>query len=273
MTKDDAAYTVHGGLHVLTAIILRPSPRLMNCELTFLPSRAIDFDEAFRQHRSYGEMLHRCGAAVVVLDAQPHLPDSVFVEDTAVVLDELAILTPLGVASRQAESAIVEAALQPHRPLARIAPPARLEGGDVLRIGRDLYVGRSTRTNRAGIAALENIVTPHGYRVRRAEVTGCLHLKTGCTALDTDTVLINPAWVDPAPFEALDRIDVPPEEPFGANVLAIDGTLCLHAGFEKTRALLERRGWRIAVTDISQFLKAEAGLTCMSLIFKNTLEG
>ncbi len=253
-----------------TAIIQRPSPRLTDGELTFLPKRGIDFEKALAQHRSYGEMLQRCGAAVIVQEANPHLPDSVFVEDTAVVLDELAVMTPMGVASRQAETEIVAAALRAYRPLVRIAPPARIEGGDVLRIGRVLYVGRSTRTDSGGIAALEGIVRPHGYTVRAVAVSGCLHLKTGCTALDEETVLINPDWIDPAPFASLRRICVPPEEPFGANILRIGGTLCMHTGFERTQTLIARQGYRVDLTDISEFIKAEAGLTCMSLLLEDT---
>ena len=251
---------------MLTAIIQRPSPRLIDCELTYLPSQAIDFDKALRQHRSYGELLGRCGAGVTVLEARPHLPDGVFVEDTAVVLDELAVMAPMGVVSRQAETEIVEVALKRHRALVRIAPPARIEGGDVLRVGRRLYVGRSTRTNTAGIEALRAIVRPHGYTITPVNVSGCLHLKTGCTALDEGTVLINPAWVDPTPFKSFEWIEVAPEEPFAANILKIGATICMHVGFERTGELIARRGYRTAVTDISEFLKAEAGLTCMSLV-------
>jgi dimethylargininase len=250
---------------VLTALLHRPSSRLQNCELTFLPSRAIDSEKAARQHRFYGDMLRRCGVEVVVLDANPHLPDSVFVEDTALVLDEIALITPMGTSSRRAETDAIEAALRKYRPVARIPPPARIEGGDVLRIGRTLYVGLSTRTNAEGLEALEALVAPHGYAVRGVRVTGCLHLKTGCTALDDHSVLINPAWVDPAPLEGLEQINVPPEEPFAANILRIDGTLCIHSGFEETWQMLGRRGYRVENTDISEFLKAEAGLTCMSL--------
>ncbi len=255
---------------MLTALTHRPSPNLSRCELTYLTSQFIDFDKALLQHGAYVEMLQRCGARVVVMDGNRHLPDSVFVEDTALVLDEIAVMTPMGVASRQAESAAVETALKQFRPVARIRPPAKLEGGDVLRIGRYLYVGLSSRTNTKGLRALAAIVRPHGYRVSSVKVTGCLHLKTGCTALDGHTVLINPAWVDAAPFDDLDQIIVPPREPFAANILKIDGTIGMHAGFENTRRLVEARGYRVAVTDISEFLKAEAGLTCMSLLFDGT---
>ena len=252
---------------MLTALTHLPSPNLSRCELTYLAAQPIDFDKALSQHRTYVDMLKHCGARVVVLDANRHMADSVFIEDTALVLDEIAVMTPMGVASRQTESAAVEAALKQFRPLAHIRPPARLEGGDVLRIGRNIYVGLSTRTDKAGLQALAAIVRPHGYRVTGVEVTGCLHLKTGCSALDEHTVLINPAWVDVEPFQGLEQIIVPLREPFAANILCIAGTIGMHAGFANTRQLLEARGFRVVTADISEFLKAEAGLTCMSLLF------
>lgn len=252
---------------LLTALLHRPSPRLQECELTYLASQAIDFERAARQHRAYADMLRRCGVDVLVRSDNLHLPDSVFVEDTAVVFDELAIVTSMGAASRQAETEAVAGALQAYRETARIAPPATIEGGDVLCIGRQIYVGRSTRTNAGGLAALTALVAPYGYQVRPVPVSGCLHLKTGCTALDDRTVLINPEWVDPEPFGACEQIVIPRDEPFGANALKIGETICLHAGMPKTRALIARRGYRTEVTDISEFLKAEAGLTCMSLVF------
>ena len=252
---------------MLTALTHRPSPNLSRCELTYLAAQPIDFDKALSQHRAYIDLLQHCGARVVVLNANRHLADSAFIEDTALVLDEIAVMTPMGVASRQAESAAVEAALTPFKPVARIRPPAKLEGGDVLRIGRQIYVGMSTRTNQAGLKALADIIAPYGYRVSAVEVSGCLHLKTGCTALDERTVLINPAWVDVEPFDDLEQIIVPPREPFAANILQIDRTIGMHAGFESTIRQVEARGYRVAVTDISEFLKAEAGLTCMSLLF------
>ena len=252
-----------------TAIVHRPSPHLQACELTYLSSQGIDLGRAARQHRSYREMLQSCGLEVVVLEANVDHPDSVFIEDTAVVLDELAIITSMGAASRRAETAAVETALRAYRQTARIMPPAMIEGGDVLSIGRVLYVGRSTRTNTAGIAALEALVAPHGYSVQPVAVSGCLHLKTGCTALDDRTVLIHPDWVDPGPFAPLEQVHVPSAEPFGANVLKLGDTICLPAGMPKTRERIARRGYRTEVTDISEFIKAEAGLTCMSLVLNH----
>ncbi|MDJ0721407.1 MAG: arginine deiminase family protein [Desulfobacterales bacterium] len=249
------------------AIVHQPSPCLKDCELTFLPAQGIDLDRAARQHRRYGRMLQRCGLEVIVLNVNADRPDSVFIEDTAIVLDELAIMTSMGASSRRPEIKAVETVLRAYRQTVRITPPATIEGGDVLAMGKVLFVGRSTRTNTEGVTALEALVAPRGYRVRPVAVTGCLHLKTGCSALDDDTVLINPEWVDPAPFAGFERIRVPPREPFGANVLRLGATICLPTGMPRTREMVMQRGYHTDVTDISEFMKAEAGLTCMSLVF------
>jgi len=211
--------------------------------------------------------------SVEVLDGNLDLPDSVFVEDTAVVLDELAVLTPMGAPSRRGESALIAAELSRHRRVERIEEvAAKLEGGDVLRVGRRLFVGLGTRTDEAGASALREIVSPHGYEVITLCVPGCLHLKTGCTALDNRTILINEAFinearVDTAPFASFRRIPVAPDEPFAANVLRLGEAICMHAGFPATRRLIEEAGYDVKTVDIGEFLKAEAGLTCMSLVF------
>ena len=252
---------------MLTALTHTPSPQLERCALTYLPSRPIDVDKARRQHRSYCEMLRRCGARVMTSTHNTAMPDSVFVEDTAVVLDEVAIVTSMGVVSRQKESKAVASQLARFRPVVRIPPPAALEGGDVLRVHKRLFVGLSARTNGAGIEALGRAAQPYGYRVTPVTVEGCLHLKTGCTAPDDNTILINSDWIDPGPFGDFKKLVVSDEEPFGANILRIKDKICMHEGFPRTRTLLDRSGYDTEAIDISEFLKAEAGMTCMSLIF------
>lgn len=254
---------------MLTALTHRPSPALNRCELTFLSAHPIDIDLANHQHTAYGDLLRRCGAEVITLDKNLALPDSVFVEDTALVLDEIAIMTSMGAASRRAETAAIETELARFRPITRLRLPAQIDGGDILRIGHTLYVGQSTRTNAAGMNALAEIVAPYGYEVSGVSVTGCLHLKTGCTALDDRTLLLNPHWIDPAPFAGFELIPVPETEPFAANILRIGPIICMPTDFTQTRTRVEQRGYRLEVVDISEFLKAEAGLTCMSLIFNS----
>jgi dimethylargininase len=253
---------------MLTAITRRVSPCLGECELSFVPRQSIDIIKARHQHHIYEQRLAALGVHIMSLAAEPDLPDAVFVEDPAVVVDEIAVMTMMGAARRQPEVETVATALSAFRPLKFLSEPARLEGGDVMRIGRTLYVGASTRTNRAGIDQLAEMLSPYGYQVRAVDVTGCLHLKTGCSYLGRHTVLVNRAWVDVAEIDGVHVLDVPPAEPWAANVLVIGEVVLLPESFPQTRALLENRGFHLQTLDISELLKAEAGLTCMSIIFE-----
>ncbi len=243
-----------------------------HCELTFLERAAMSFARLEHQHAAYRDALAAVGAEVVALDAIDTLPDSVFIEDAAVMLDELAVLTRPGTVSRQPEIDRIEAAVARHRTnVARIHAPGTLEGGDVLRIGGRLFVGLTTRSNREGIAQLAAIVQAHGYSVMPVPVAGSLHLKTACTALDAHTLLLNPAWLDASPFAGFETIAVHADEPFAANVLPAGDCLIANAAFprtlERVSAHAQRTGLRVVPVDISEFGKAEAGLTCMSLVF------
>ncbi len=248
-------------------------PTLARCELTFREREPIDLDRAVAQHAAYAALLRSLGLEVVELPADPGFPDCCFVEDVAVVLDELALLTRPGVPSRRGESPAIEAALARYRRIEITPPPATLEGGDVLRVGHTLYVGLSTRTNEAGIARLAAVAEPLGYRVVAVGVTGCLHLKSAVTALDQERVLINRAWLDPAPLRGLDLVDVAPEEPGAGNVLRVAGLVVAHAGFPRTLERITTLGYVVRTLDISEFLKAEAALTCKSLLISAETRG
>jgi len=254
---------------MLTVITHLPSPSLELCELTFVDQETINIQKAQKEHKDYCAMVEECGAKVIIHDENISLPDSVFVEDPIIVFDELAVLTSMGVESRRKESESMEKTFSKYRDIKRINLPAKIEGGDVLKIGRRIFVGLGARTNQQGIDALENIITPYGYEVISVEVPGCLHLKTGCTALDEKTVLINPSWVDSNTFEDFTQINVPIDEPFGANILKINETICMNKAFPKTIKLVESLGYSVKSTDITEFVKAEAGLTCMSVPFSN----
>ncbi len=251
---------------MLTALTHLPSPALAECQLTYVQREAIDYERALQQHASYCDLLSRCGARVTTLCVNPTLPDSTFVEDCAIVLDELAIITSMGTAARRTELAGIALEIARWRPTAQITPPAAIEGGDVLRIGRTLYVGLSGRSNAAGIDALRSIVRPYGYRIVPVVVRGCLHLKTACAALDDDTLVLNPTWLDLEPFIGFKRLAVADGEPWGANVLRVNDTLCMNAAYPDTIAAVQRLGYEVRTVDISEFAKAEGGLTCMSLL-------
>jgi dimethylargininase len=243
-------------------------PSIDRCELTHIGRQPIDLARAVAQHEDYCSRLETLGLEVVRLDADPGCPDCCFVEDTAVVLDEVAVLTTLGTPARRGELPAIEEALARYRRIERIALPATLEGGDVLRIGRRIFVGHSMRTNMEGIEALRRIAAPLDYEVVPVTVTGCLHLKSAVTALDDATVLANPAWFDGASLSGLQVVAVDAEEAGAANVLRVGGEVWAHPGFPRTIERIASLGYRVTRVDISEFLKAEAALTCKSLLFR-----
>jgi dimethylargininase len=242
-------------------------PTLARCELSFREREPIDLERAAAQHAAYATLLRDLGLEVVELPADLDFPDCCFVEDTAVVLDEVALLTRPGAPSRRGEIPEVEAALARYRPIETTPAPATLEGGDVLRVGPTLYVGHSARTNEAGIARLAAVAEPLGYRVVPVAVAGCLHLKSAVTALDQERLLVNREWLDPSPFRGLDLVDVAPGEPGAANVLRVAGVVIAHPGFPRTIERISALGYAVRPLDVSEFLKAEAALTCKSLLF------
>jgi dimethylargininase len=251
----------------LFALVRAVSPAMDRCELTHLARSPIDVELAERQHARYTQALVSLGCRLLELPAESELPDSVFVEDTAVVLDEIAVLTRPGTESRQAEVASVAKVLELWRRCVRIQPPGTLDGGDVLRLGHELFVGQSGRSNAAGIAQLADAVAPAGYRVVPVPVRGCLHLKSAVTSVAPDTLLVNDAWVDRSHWPGFRLIAVAPEEPHAANALRIGETV-IHAASEiRTRERLEAAGLRVVPIDVSEVQKAEGGVTCCSVIF------
>jgi dimethylargininase len=253
---------------MLTAITRGVSPALVNCELTFVQRAPINFTKAVEQHASYERALRHFGARIVSLPAEPSQADSMFVEDPALVLDELAVIFPLGAASRRAEAESLAKALSPYRELEYVRLPGTTEGGDILRVGRSIFAGLSKRTNAEGIRQLQAIVEPHGYQVTAVPVTGCLHLKSAVTSLNGETLLANREWFDASCMAGFKWIDVVAEEPHAANALAFGKTVILPASFPLTRARIEARGFEVMPLDISELQKAESGLTCSSLLFE-----
>lgn len=249
------------------AVMRGVPPTLADGERSFREREPIDLERAIAQHAAYAALLRTLGLEVVEISADPAFPDCCFVEDVAVVLDEVALVTRPGALSRRGEVQAVEAALARYRAIETTPAPATLEGGDVLRVGHTLYVGHSARTNEAGIARLAAVAEPIGYRVVRVAVTGCLHLKSAVTALDAQRLLLNRAWLDPSPFQGLELVDVAPEEPDAANVLRVAGMVIAHPGFPRTLERVASLGYSVRPLDVSEFLKAEAALTCKSLLF------
>jgi dimethylargininase len=244
------------------AITRAVSRSLANCELTWLPRTPIDIDRAVAEHEAYEHCLLRLGARVISLPALEEHPDAVFVEDPAIVLDEIAVITSMGCESRRGERASLAEALAKWRPVVWMQGPGCLEGGDVMRIGRDVYAGLSGRTNQAGIDQLRELIGPHGYRVHAVPLRGCLHLKSACCCIGDEVVLLNPDWVDAAMFER----SVAVAEPHAANALRIADTVVMPSAFPATADLLRQAGFRVERLDMTELMKAESGVTCSSLI-------
>jgi len=253
---------------VLTAITRAVSPEINRCELGFLSRQPIDVPKAIEQHRAYEACLRDLGVEVISLPAEPGLPDCMFVEDPAVVVEQAAVMTRMGAESRRRETDRLSTVLARFRPLQWMRPPATLEGGDVLRLGSTLYVGLSARTNQAGIDQLAKVLEPFGYSVRAIAVRGCLHLKSGACAIGERRVLANRELVDTAAFEDCEIVDVPAEEPAAANVLTVGETALVPQAYPRTAELLQGFGWSIRRLDISELMKAEAGLTCSSILLE-----
>lgn len=241
-------------------------PSIVNCELTHLKRESIDLARAVEQHKRYEETLAALGCAVERLPSLPDLPDSVFVEDIAVVLPEIAIITRPGAISRRPETATVADALRSYRPLTFIADPGTLDGGDVLVVGSTIYAGESTRTNAEGIRQLAQLTSPYGYEVQRLTISGCLHLKSAVTRVAERSILLNPAWVDSSRFQDLDQIEVHPDEPFAANVLWIGDAVIYSDSYDRTRRRLEYNGIDVHAIETDELHKAEGAVTCCSIL-------
>ncbi len=251
------------------AITRGVSPAIGDCELTFLEREAIDIENARAQHSLYEKILEGLGCRVEHLDEEPDFPDSVFVEDIAIVLEEIAVITRPGALSRRGERASIERALAPHRPVRHIQAPGILDGGDVMVVAKSIYVALSTRSNAEAARQLGALVAEYGYRVVKVGFSGCLHLKSAVTAVSDDTLLINSEWVDASAFPEQDCIPVDPAEPSAANVVRIGSTVLFAAEFPRTGKRLSALGYDARPVEASELAKAEGALTCCSLIFKS----
>jgi dimethylargininase len=253
---------------MLTAITRQVSASINDCELSFHERRPIDVAKAIAQHEAYEECLRQLDARVVSLAAEPDLPDAVFVEDAAIVVDEVAVIPVMGAAGRRPETESLARALSVYRPLKSMQAPATLDGGDVMRIGRRIFAGASRRTNAEGIAQLRAALAEFDYEVTAVDVRQCLHLKSGCSYVGRNSILVNREMVDVQRLAGFEFIDVPSSEPGAANALLIEDVVIAPSAFPETIAVLEAHGFIVKAIDVSEFQKAEGGVTCKSLIFK-----
>ena len=252
----------------LLAVTHTPPPALERGERTFVSRAPIDFPLALRQHAAYCALLENCGAKVITLDVNREHPDAVFVEDTAVVLDEIAVMASPGAESRRAETPGIEQALRNFRDVRRIDLPATLDGGDVVVAGRTILVGASARTSEAGARALQEFTAPFGYVVRRVPLRDCLHLKSACCALPDGRLLVNPHWLDRATLDGFDLLPIPPDEPFAADFATVGEIVIVSATNPLTARMIRGLGFDVRATPLTEFEKAEGGVTCLSIIFR-----
>jgi dimethylargininase len=245
--------------------ITRAVPASLNhCELTYQARVPIDIDRARRQHAAYQHILAAHGYEVIELPETPQLADSVFVEDAAVVFDELAIITRPGAASRRAEIPSVRAALAEYRELHEISGPGTLDGGDVLQLGRRVFVGLSTRTNQEGVEQLRGMLRAFDYDVVAIDVRGTLHLKSVATAVADDLIVVDANAIDPASFGTR-YVEVSAE---AANLLRLNDSILGPLTAAPYVRRLEDEGLEVELVDNSELMKAEGALTCCSLLFQ-----
>lgn len=248
------------------AITRQVSPRICECEITHIERTPIDLELARAQHREYVQLLKVLGCTVIELPAESDFPDSVFVEDTAVILPELAVITRPGADSRKPETESILQALMPLIKCVRLQAPATLDGGDVLVLEKQIFIGLSTRSNQAAIDQLHEMLDTYGYSVTGVQMHDCLHLKSAVSQVDDKTILINPNWVDTHHFTDFHCIEVDPSEPFAANCLPIRDFVIFPTAFPITHQKLEKAGFKVVTVDVSELAKAEGAVTCCSLV-------
>ena len=250
---------------MLTRAILRRPGADFAAGLTAARLGAPDLALMLAQHAAYADALRAVGLEIEVLDPLPGFPDAYFVEDVAVVVPELAVVTRPGAPSRLGEADAIVAALARYRPVAGLAPPATMDGGDVLVAGDTVFIGLSTRTNESGAAQLARLLEPHGYRSRTVPVASGLHLKSSVTWLGGDMLLVGERYAGRPELEGFRHLVVDADEEAACNTLLVNGTLLTPARFPKTRRLLDRAGLPVIELDLTEARKMDGGLTCMSL--------
>jgi len=226
-----------------------------------------DLETMLAQHAGYETLLRKLGVQVTALPPLPGFPDAYFVEDVAIVLADIAIVTRPGAVSRRGEPEHLQATLNGHRKLFHIEPPGTLDGGDVLLAGRSAYIGISQRTNAAGAEQLASIVRRFGYRCTPMEVGAGLHLKSSVSQVADDALLMTEQFAAHPTFSNYRKIVVPNEEAYAANVLWVNGRVIIPAGFPNVAERLETAGLQISELNVSEARKMDGGLTCMSLRF------
>ncbi len=247
--------------------MLRRVPETFSDAIVMGDRPIISVDKAREQHDAYRRMLVDAGYQVTLLPADDDCPDCPFIEDTAVVLDSLAVMTRPGAVERQPEGGPVAEALARIMPIVEIEDPGTLDGGDVLRMGKTLFVGKSARTNTEGIKQFADFAAEDGLRVIAAPLTSVLHLKTAILGLDAETILISSQYTDPATYVGFRLIEKPRGETLSSALRLHDGRVVITANSPLTMGVVSVAGFDVEWFDASEFQKADGGLTCLSLLW------
>ncbi len=248
------------------AIVRKPGKNFAQ-GLTTTNLGSADYSRMMDQHQAYVQALLSLGLDVIVLDPLKEYPDAYFVEDTAVVMPEVAVITNPGAPSRRGEEEIIQPVLAGYRKTTRIQPPGTMEGGDVLMAGRHFFIGVSARTNEEGAAQFGRIVARYGYTSMIVPVGQGLHLKSSVNGLGDNTLLITEEFSKMEYFKGYDQVVLDNDEAYASNTLFVNGMLIMPAGFPRTKAQLQALGLPIMELDVSEARKMDGGLTCMSLRF------
>ncbi len=248
-------------------IVRRPGPEMIY-GLTSGSMGRPDFKKALSQHDDYIEALRSCGLKVIVVEHDSRYPDGMFVEDTAVLTNNFAVITNPGASTRRGEEKEIGAILKRfYKDIKKITTPATLDGGDVMRAGDHLYVGLSARTNQEGAAQLISIAGEYGYSGSTIEIREALHLKSGVSYIENNTLITAGEFIERSEFSGFRKITVDDDEAYAANSIWINGSVLVPAGFPETKSKIESEGYRVLEIDVSEFRKLDGGLSCLSLRF------
>lgn len=227
----------------------------------------VNVELAKQQHLQYCETLRQVGLTLIPIDADDRYPDCCFVEDPAFVIGDKAIISNMGAKSRIGEEKEVENTLSKFKKVYKIDPPGTIEGGDVLRINEKIYIGLSKRTNRFAIHQVNNVVSEYGYQVIPVKIEYMLHLKSACTYLGNNSIVMSPGHFDEDIFSEYNKIVIPKIEAHGANCLCVNGKVLVQKGCPQTVELIENEGFETVQIDLSEFRKGGGSLSCLSIIF------
>ncbi len=249
------------------AIVRKPGQSLVN-GITSVDLGKPDYLKALEQHKQYIKALKKCGVKVTILEADERFPDSVFVEDTAVLAEKCVVITNPGAPSRKGEEIEIEKSLRKfHQNIERIKVPGTLDGGDVMQVGRHFYIGLSVRTNLEGAGQLADILENYGYSSTMVELEEVLHLKTGAAYLENNNLVVAGEFINHPAFEKFNKIVIDEPESYSANCIWVNGTVIMPSGFKDTRQAIQGAGYRVLAVDVSEFRKLDGGVSCLSLRF------